>query len=140
MKRTPEIQRIYNSWRHIQQVVNNPNNSGYRAHQRQGVEIANDFETWAEFRDYVLNKLGTQPSPDHKLIRKDQSRNYGPKNIMWGLPEDVGYRFVKAQHIKYKGQTKTLNAWAREFDVHFNVLSAQLKRGKNAQQVFRRYG
>ncbi len=139
MKRSPEIQRIYNSWRHIQQVVNNPNNTQHQAHRSRGLEIENEFGSWPEFRDYVLIKLGPQPTPQHKLIRKNQSKNFGHKNIMWGLPVEVGFRCARSCVVTYKKQSKTVSSWAKQFNVSAQWLKVKLNKAKTPAQVFRQY-
>ena len=137
--RDPQKQRIYNSWRNIQQTVNNPNNSGYMAHQRQGLDIGNDFEGWAEFYEYVMTKLGPQPNPEYRLIRKNQTKSYGPKNLMWGTAEDMGDRFIHATHIKFMGNNYTVNRWARVFNVHPATLMAQVRKSKKPTDALAQY-
>lgn len=71
----------YSSWAAMKQRCLNPNNTGYATYGGAGVAVC---DRWLSF-DNFLADMGERPSADHCLSRKNDSGNYEPGNVVWGL-------------------------------------------------------
>jgi len=130
-------QRIYNSYRNIRQVTNNPNNLQYRRSREKGYDIQDEFGSFRAFYNYVIKKLGPPPHINSVLMRKDQSQSYAPGNLMWGEKSEVGNHNPACIRIRYRGRTRTVSEWAREYGLDVSTVYARFYRGWSTKEMFR---
>jgi len=128
--------RIWNSYRAICQATRNPNNPQYQLYQRLGLDVGNAWDTFTEFYDYVVNKLGMPPGNEYKLIRKNQTRSWEPGNLKWGTAKEQGQRYAKNIFIRYQGQMRSISDWAESLGMNASTLSSRYRRGWPLKQVF----
>jgi len=82
-----------------------------------------------------LKDLGPRPTPDHRLIRHDERRAFGPGNCDWikGVPR----RGVPRRFIPYRGRQLTLKAAAAASGVGYEQLCKRLERGWQPERALR---
>ena len=128
--------RIFNTWRNIQQVVNNPNDICYRRSQAAGLDLRCEFVSFREFENYVLKRLGPPPSTTSRIIRKDQNGDFAPGNLMWGSHQDQGNRYRGNINIKYRNKTRTVSEWSKIMGINYHTLIGRVKRGWDTRDLF----
>jgi hypothetical protein len=74
-----------------------------------------------------LDDMGPRPGPDHRLVRPDPTRAFGPGNCQWrsGVPR----RGVPRRFISYRGRQLTLKAAAAATGISYERLCKRLERG-----------
>lgn len=121
--------RLFNSYRNIRQCCYNPNNDLNQAWQRQGLEITCEFTSFNDFYQYVVTKLGPQPGPESRIIRRDMSRSFEPGNLEWGDYSTQQRRQRRCVRISYRRRSQCLTAWCEELGVNYYTVLKRLERG-----------
>ena len=101
------MRRCYN-----QQVERYPNYGG------RGISVC---ERWHEFSNF-LSDMGTCPSSNHTIGRKDNNGNYEPNNCRWATQKEQMNNTRRTKKVTFCGETLTLSGWAERL----NVCSATL--------------
>ena len=110
-----------------------PTTHGYERYGGRGIKIC---EEWINnpnsFYDWAINngyKKGLT------LDRIDVNGNYEPSNCRWATKEMQDNNKRTNRKITYKGETKTLSQWAREYNINIVTLSDRLKAGLSIDEA-----
>jgi hypothetical protein len=127
--RTREEARLFNAYRNFNQVANNPNNPMHQRLAEQGIQVENRFASFKEFHQWVEDNLGPRPGPDYRIIRKNQLKDYSPKNLTWGLSEDVALELYRDKKIRFKGRSLNACQWAKELNINSSMIYSRIALG-----------
>lgn len=111
---TPSQRRLFNTHRHVRQVVYNPRNRTHQLWLRQGTPIEEDVGTLEQFSRWVEATLGPEPFVGARLIRKDHRRGWIRSNIEWNTHQAQGDRLLSCAWITYQGETRGIHEWCRK--------------------------
>lgn len=75
-KKPPE----YNVWCKMRDRCSNPNNPDFKNYGARGILVC---DRWVSDFEAFLNDMGSRPSPDHTIERKDNDKGYSPDNCVW---------------------------------------------------------
>jgi hypothetical protein len=131
MSRTPE----YKSWDHMRGRCLNPRNRAYPRYGGRGIKIC---ERWANSFSAFYEDMGPKPELGHTIDRIDNEGDYEPGNCRWAdlqtqlANRDSPYR---TRPIEYRGETLSINGWAKRFGLHSCSLSRCLKRGMALEEA-----
>ena len=131
----PVKNRIYNSYRNIRQCCYNPNNTSYQRAHRDGIELYCDWDSFESFYDWVMIKLGPPPFPLARIVRKDQTKPYTPKNLEWNTHKAQGSRLNLCHRIRWRGKTLNIKQWCEEVGVSFHTVYGRWGRGITEPKV-----
>lgn len=136
--RTPESQRLFNSYRSIRQHCYNPNNAQYQRTQAAGLNIKCFWNSFRQFETYVDERLGPCPGPGYRIARIDMTRDYAPGNIAWSTTREQMDRQRLSHKIEYRGETHCITEWSRILGISVWTLWKRYERGaKTAERLFR---
>jgi hypothetical protein len=91
----------WESWHQMMQRCYNPNKDGFARYGGRGIVVCDRWQEPANF----LADIGTKPSPEHTLERKNNDGNYEPENCEWATPK---------QQARNRSTSKLTLAEARE--------------------------
>lgn len=74
----------YISWINMKQRCQNPARGSYEYYGGAGVKVC---DRWQSFENFLAD-MGERPSLDHCLCRENDSGDYEPGNVVWGLKSD----------------------------------------------------
>lgn len=74
----------YTAWWNMLQRCYNPNSHNYKWYGAKGVTVC---ERWKRFENFFVD-MGTKPSPELTLERKNTFGNYEPSNCVWATQKD----------------------------------------------------
>ena len=83
---------------------------------------------WRESFLAFMYDMGSRPSPQHTLERRDNDRGYEPDNCKWATTAEQGANKKTNRYITFKGRTMHLAAWAREIGLSEPGLNSRLSR------------
>jgi len=125
----PVKARLFTSYRMIRQIVYNPNNCSHQRHAREGIDLSCDWDSFDEFYNWVLKKLGPPPFPGARIVRKDQTRAYTRRNLEWNTHREQCRRFRSCQRITYRGKTLNLTDWSQELGISIYTIYYRWSKG-----------
>jgi len=129
--------RLLQSWKNIQQATTNPNNRMYQRHQRLGLVIKNQFSSFKQFCEYVIDNLGPPPATRSRLARQDQHQDYAPGNLVWGDSVYVGTRYDRAIWVTHQGHRVRLTTHAQSLGINVKTALSRYWAGDRDQHLFR---
>lgn len=116
--------REYNSWRAMRNRCLSPRHSHYANYGGRGITIC---ASWQHF-DNFLADMGPRPN-GASLDRIDNNAEYSKKNCRWATKAEQAANRSCHRMIEYNGESKYLNAWAREYGLSRVLLRDRLKMG-----------
>lgn len=121
--RTPS--RTYSSWNGMMSRCSNPCATGYERYGGAGVSVC---ERWRDFSCFLAD-MGERP-PGKSLDRyPDRKGSYEPSNCRWATPLEQAMNRDVTTLITYRGETRSLKAWATSFGMNNKTLRNRLRRG-----------
>lgn len=112
-------ERLHNIWKGMRGRCNNSNESSYKNYGARGIKVCEEWNDYTVFRKWALEN-GYNDSLT--IERKDVNKGYEPSNCEWiTLGEQCNNR-RNTVRMTYKGQTKTLSQWSKEFGINYFTL------------------
>ena len=102
--------KTYNSWVAMISRCTRPENDRYHNYGGRGIKVC---ERWRKFENF-FNDMGERPE-GMTLDRIDVNGNYEPSNCRWSTSEIQYSNMAKNNFVKFRGITKTVSQWARDF-------------------------
>ena len=122
--------KTYHVWANMIQRCANPNHKSYHNYGGRGIKVC---ERWADFKNF-LDDMGERPD-GLSIERKNNNGGYSPCNCKWATRKEQNRNTRRNRPITYKGETKILVEWARQFNLSREVLSSRLSRGWDVERA-----
>lgn len=116
---------IYQCWQGMLNRCRNNNDIGYERYGGRGITVC---DRWMRFANFYED-MGDRPSPQHTLDRCDNNKGYGPDNCRWSTKREQAQNTRRNLIITFRGESKCLAQWAREFGMHPSVVNGRIKIG-----------
>jgi hypothetical protein len=115
---TPE----YNVWCGIKQRCLDEKSEVYPKYGRRGITIC---ERWNDDFKNFLEDMGPRP-PNTSLDRIDNDKGYDKENCRWATKTQQAQNRRYVNSFTYKGETKCLTQWGREYNIPYSTLRNRL--------------
>lgn len=102
--------KTYNSWVAMISRCTRPENKRYKNYGGRGIKVC---ERWMKFINFYTD-MGERPK-GKTLDRIDVNGNYEPSNCRWASSDIQYSNMSKNNLITFRGITKTVSQWARDF-------------------------
>lgn len=112
---------LYNQW---QEIMNKTRTETYNDYN-DNIGVCID---WYDFKEFYSWALQNGYQQGLVIDRKDKTQDYTPLNCVFVTKEQKG-RVKRSHFVTYRGETKRVATWAREYRMHPSVLNARLRRG-----------
>ena len=110
-----------------------PSTHGYERYGGRGIKIC---EEWINNPDSFYNwAINNGYKKGLTIDRINVNGNYEPSNCRWVTKEIQDNNRRNNRKITYKGKTKTLSQWAREYNINIVTLSDRLKTGMTMEKA-----
>lgn len=123
--------RTFKSWDAMLQRCTNPNDPSYQRYGGRGIWVC---ERWLEFEKFYAD-MGERPE-DKTLDRIDSNKGYDPSNCRWSTVEEQSRNKISSRWITFRGETKMLIDWSREYGVPYDLLLRRVNRGLTGETLF----
>jgi hypothetical protein len=124
--------REYTTWCLMKARCNNPKNPAYPSYGGRGIKVC---DRWQSSFENFLADMGEKPSSNYSIDRIDNDGNYEPDNCRWATSSQQFANTRRSRHIEYKGESLTLNEWARKQGINPNTLRARIEAGWNLKKA-----
>lgn len=114
----------YRCWCAMRRRCLRPHDAAYKYYGARGITIC---DRWMVYENF-LKDMGKRPV-GKSIDRINNDGNYEPGNCRWAtqLQQNQNSRSVK--HITFRGETKTMREWSRDFGLCQATVSDRLIRG-----------
>lgn len=117
-------------WRGILQRCYNPKRVKYAIYGARGIVVC---DRWLEkegkgFKNFLAD-MGSRPSKDHSVERKDNDSIYEPSNYHWATRKEQCRNRTTTRYVEYKGEIKSLAEWAEGSELKYATIQNRLNKG-----------
>lgn len=117
----------YRTWKGMKARCYAPCNQNVGNYQKDNIGVC---ERWNSFANF-FNDMGERPE-GCTLDRIDPKGNYSPENCRWASWETQAKNRGNFNiNITYKGKTKCLKDWSKEYKIKYSTLVARMKKFKD---------
>lgn len=114
--KTPECKIFYG----IRQRCNNPNATAYKYYGGRGIKCE-----WLTFGSFYKD-MGSRPSKDYSIERKDTNGNYCKSNCIWLPKNEQNNNTSRNVMIDYRGKSMNLAQLSKLSKVNYSTLKHRI--------------
>lgn len=131
-----KISKEYRAWKGMKARCYAKCNNSMGYYQKHNITVC---DRWLNSFDNFMDDMGYCPSDKHSLDRINNSKGYSPDNCRWALhAEQVKNRTNFNLYFTYKGETKILKDWAKQFGIKYTTLYMRIKKaGKSFEEAIK---
>lgn len=126
---TPE----HRAWSKMKSRCHTETDPSYARYGGRGIKVC------AEWRNNFLaflNHIGPRTSAKHSVDRINNDGNYEPGNVRWATAKEQRNNMPsRLRMIEFRGETKTITAWAAAFNMGMQCLYYRLKYGMSPEEA-----
>jgi len=123
----------YTSWRAMKTRCLNRRASQYRYYGGRGIRVC---ERWLSFDNFFAD-MGTKPTREHTIERRDRNGNYEPSNCYWLHRSRQSHNSSNTHLVMLDGITDSLAGWAKRIGAPARFLRVRIQRGWSAERAIR---
>jgi hypothetical protein len=135
----------YQAWSLAKQRCTNPKAPNWKRYGGRGISMC---PRWLASFDTFLADMGSRPSPDHSIDRKDNDRGYecgacptcrekglAETNCRWATSVEQNNNHSRTIYVTRNGVRKPLMVWARELGMPHQILRSRITRGWDVEEA-----
>jgi hypothetical protein len=111
----------YEIWCGMKKRCTNPNCVAWKNYGGRGITLC---ERWMKFENFYAD-MGERPE-GLSIDRIDNNGNYEPGNCRWATNTEQANNTRQNHYLTYKGETKTIKQWAKEFNMLYSTLCGRI--------------
>lgn len=123
--KTVEHRAEYDVYRFMIRRCYEPKNKSYPGYGGRGITVC---QRWRDSFQNFLEDMGPRPDRGYQLDRIDNNGNYCKENCRWTTKLVQANNTRTNKLIEYKGETKTLAEWARQYGLTHHALQTRLSK------------
>jgi len=117
--------KIWNAYRYIREIRQRPAHKDYP----WASQLPLDWNTYREFEAYILAAVGTPPTPQHRLCRRDRSQGWIVDNLEWRSPQDHARTLDITIKKTYRRRTRMISEWSATSGICYATVLGRVHRG-----------
>jgi len=113
--------KFYFCWQHIKLRCDDPKQYAYRWYGEKGISYCDRWKEFLNFKkdmhESYLEHVETHGETDTTIERLDNGADYSKDNCTWVTKERQGKTHSRVKTVTYKGESKCMSDWARQFNM-----------------------
>ncbi len=122
--------REYRIWLMMKNRCINPKSNTWERYGGRGIKVC---DRWRESFGSFIEDMG--PSNGLTIDRINNDGDYEPANCRWATMSEQAYNRRLRHPITFKGETKSITAWARAVGLSSNVVTCRLRMGWSVERA-----
>ena len=115
----------YRTWEGIKRRCYNKNEPGYLDYGARGITMSDE---WRDSFKAFYRDMGSKPSPEHTIDRKNNNKGYSKENCRWATKKEQAENRSTSLFYIRDGVARTLKAWCEILDLNYQTVYARIKR------------
>ena len=122
----------YRAWQSMKARCYKEYDKRYETHGARGIIVC---ERWLNSFENFIYDMGSRPSKDHSLDRRDNNGHYEPYNCKWSTDMEQCRNRRSNRHLTYNGITMLLQDWADFFGVRQSAICNLFRKGYSFDKI-----
>lgn len=120
----------YRAWQNIKYRCYNESYQHYKRYGGRGIKVC---ERWKNSFENFYKDMGTKPSPEHSIDRKDNNGDYCPENCKWATKHEQltnkvnSSKYIGVRKYKTKYQSRITKD---QITIHLGTFDTELEAAK----------
>jgi len=123
-------------WASMLTRCNNPKYGEFHLYGGRGITVC---PAWRDFKVF-LTDMGSRPSPQHQIDRKNNELGYSKENCYWATKVENARNKRNTVKVDYLGVSKPLSEVAEIIGVDYHALFYRYQLGETGANLFRASG
>lgn len=115
----------YNSWESMWKRVTDKKRHNWAAYGARGITVCKAWEDFATF----FRDMGTKPTKQHTIERKNNDGNYEPSNCRWATRAEQYRNMQRSVFVVYEGEQMLLTDLTAKLGLSRSVVYGRLNNG-----------
>lgn len=116
---------LWNIWMKIKGKCYTVNNNFYEYYGAKGITVCGEWlDDFNAFKEWAIDNGYSKATPI--ITRIDKTGNYNPLNCKFIKPDEKGSNKINNLLITYKGETKTIAEFAKEYNITPSTLNGRV--------------
>jgi hypothetical protein len=120
----------YIAWKAMHQRCRGTSGSE-RLYVKRGIQVC---ERWNEFQNFI-DDMGSSPSENHSVERKNNDLGYTPGNCKWGTIEEQANNKTTSRYVFAYGEKMTVAQFSKKYNVTYDKAFRQSNRRPNEMEA-----
>lgn len=121
------------------QRCHNPKNPKYKHYGKRGIQVCEAWRASDGFQLFLAH-IGSRPSPDHEVDRKDNDGNYEPGNVRWVVRSTQMRNTRRTKRILVAGETLAIVDAAERADLDPVTVVSRIASGMTPEEALAKPG
>jgi hypothetical protein len=118
----------HGTWNAMKRRCTDTNSPRYRDYGGRGITV---YAPWMHSFAAFLRDVGPRPGKEFTLERINNNGNYEPGNVRWATTMEQAQNRRTSVYVTANGETRTIAAWARIFNINPRTLYKRYHRGES---------
>ena len=121
-------------WKSMRQRCYSKSCRDYPNYGKRGIIVC---ARWNDSFANFLEDMGEKPSPGMTIDRIDNDGPYSPENCRWATRMEQSQNRRSTRMLTYKGETKPMTVWSREYNLSRHILPSRIKAGWSPEEALK---
>lgn len=125
--------RLHNIWCNMKARCYNSNHPHYSDYGGRGITVCQEWLD--DFMNFYNWSMENGYSDDLSIDRINNDKGYSPDNCRWVKNVIQANNKRNNKFIKYKGETKTIHEFSREYNIDYSCLRWRIENGWDVEKA-----
>lgn len=124
--------RIYIIWANMINRTSNKKNKSYKNYGGRGITVCEEWKDYLTFKKWAFEN---GYSDTLTIDRIENDKGYYPGNCRWADKETQNNNKQQSRKLEYKGETKSVEQWAKEYNINRSTLVNRINKGMSIKEA-----
>ena len=122
----------YGSWRAMIRRCYDEKMIGYDRYGGRGITVC---EEWRNSFEVFFHDMGSRPSLDHSIDRKDNDKGYYKDNCRWSTSKQQANNRKNSLFFEHNDERRTLPEWCLILELNYHLVRRRIRYGQSFEEA-----
>lgn len=125
--------KIYRTWQNMKNRCYNKKVKSYKYYGKRGIKVCDEWKN--NFLNFYNWAIKNGYKDNLTIDRINVNGNYEPSNCRWATKEEQANNKRNNHFLTYKGQTLTINQWARKINIPRETIKTRINNNLKIDKI-----